>query len=353
MTSQNSESNNRSSSATTTVNKNTKVGQSVLMKEKNRNQINNKNILLLNRSVIDPSYSLKNTSFLQINPTTSSGFLTKTNISKLIHSGDETFFDSDVEIIDECDNAQQYQKAKIDDSKYAKSEEPTKKETPLLQIFDGNVVISQELSIEEVQNLLYQINSKLQSQNNVNSTDFPNITFSKEENSDVEIVLEDGNGSETGRRNQILPDDIGSIKSGKWIGRSFDSNNRKVLLKSVAVNDEAGKVLNQPSTSSETNLLISFKTFEGRKSEGHDFEHDYSTASRIIANENACQKKIEAMVEHVIVENADAELMQIELIEASNGSANVTAVTSSNCVTDKGRDLQLYFWLLFRRLTPR
>jgi len=54
---------------------------------------------------------------------------------------------------------------------------------PKLQIFDGNVVISQELTVEEVHSLLAQINSRLVA----NSDDFPNLTASKDDGSEVEV----------------------------------------------------------------------------------------------------------------------------------------------------------------------
>ncbi|KAK6618300.1 hypothetical protein RUM44_002752 [Polyplax serrata] len=294
------------------------------MRERNRNQLNNKNILLLNRAVVEPVYNVKNSSFIQITPTTSSNFFTKAELSKLIQSGDETYFDTDVEIIDDCDN----DKSKV-------KEGGSKKETPLLQIFDGNVVISQELSIEEVQNLLHQINSKLQNQNDVNSTDFPNITFSKEENSDVEIILEDDNYSDSLRGNSNISAALGAKKSGvNWaVGSNFEqANNRKALVKALSASD-------QPSTSSETNLLISFKSFDVRKPEVNDFDHDYGGNP---GKEKNGQKKkvVESVVEHVVVDNPETELMQIELIE--NGINGITATTAatpvvSSYISDKGR----------------
>lgn len=351
MTSQNSENNNRSSSSSSTPvtnNNNSILGQSILMKEKDRNKINNNNnILLLNQTSITSNFNVNfktqsTPTFVQIKPTTSSSLSSSDQSTK--NSTDDCLFDSDIEIIDDYEDGSKDQKLRKKnadtDSPVRKLRNSNKKETPLLQIFDGNVVISQELSIEEVQNLLTQINSRLQNQNSVNSADFPNITFSKEENSDIEIILDDTNDIELNNKNEdnAQAKILTGTKSGKWIGQTFDSNKSKVLLKSLSVGDKTvAELYDQPSTSSESNLLIAFKSFSDRKSESgtSGFEHDYS--SQKLVNDDVNSKEDEPMVEHVIVENAGTELMQIELIEPANGPA--TGNGSSNCATDKGKSV--------------
>lgn len=324
MTSQNSENNNRSSSSSSSTpnNNNSILGQTVLMKEKDRNKINNNNnILLLNQASITSNYNVNlktqaSSTFVQIKPTTS---------DQSTKNSEDCLFDSDIEIIDDYEEGGKDQKLRKERKVKGSN---NKKETPLLQIFDGNVVISQELSIEEVQNLLTQINSKLQNQNSVNSADFPNITFSKEENSDVEIILDDANDIELNKNEGNLQQSK-VLKSGKWIGQALGSNKSKVLLKSLSVGDKVAELYDQPSTSTESNLLIAFRKAE------RSFEHDYSS-QKLINNDDVNSKEDEPMVEHVIVENSGAELMQIELIEPANGSSG-GSVIPSNCATDKGK----------------
>lgn len=301
------------------------------MKEKDRNKINNNNnILLLNQTSITSNYNVNlktqaSSTFVQIKPTTSSDQSTK--------NSEDCLFDSDIEIIDDYEEGGKDTKLKKERKIKGSN---NKKETPLLQIFDGNVVISQELSIEEVQNLLTQINSKLQNQNSVNSADFPNITFSKEENSDVEIILDDANDIELNKNEGSVRQQSKVLKSGKWIGQALDSNKSKVLLKSLSVGDKVAGLYDQPSTSTESNLLIAFRKAE------RSFEHDYSS-QKLINHDDINSKEDEPMVEHVIVENSGTELMQIELIEPVNGPAG-GSVFPSNCATDKGKKLLFFFF---------
>lgn len=328
MTSQNTDSSKKSSS-TSTANNNNRIAQSVLMKEKDRNQLNNNNIQSLNQTSISSNCkaSFKSRSIpplLRIKPNAPS------DQGRIL--AEETLFDSDIEIVDDYEDSQKARKqnAEGESSPVRKVRgSAAKKETPLLQIFDGNVVISQELSIEEVQNLLSQINSKLQSQNSVNSADFPNITFSKEENSDIEIILDDANGIESDRSGGIVLNKFPKVltKSEKWAEQP--GNKGKVLLKSLSVGNKVAEILDRPSTSSEANLLISFKAFGDGRQEKSNAEHDY-TSQKIEET-----KEDEPMVEHVVVDNPETELMQIELIEPVTASAAGPSI-AANCATDKG-----------------
>ncbi|KAL0268234.1 UNVERIFIED_CONTAM: hypothetical protein PYX00_010262 [Menopon gallinae] len=299
------------------------------MKEKDRNQLNNNNIQSLNQTSISSNCksSFKSRSIpplLRIKPNAAGS-----DQGRIL--AEEALFDSDIEIVDDYE-ARKQKNADGESSPVRKIRgSAAKKETPLLQIFDGNVVISQELSIEEVQNLLSQINSKLQSQNSVNSADFPNITFSKEENSDIEIILDDANGLETDRGDRIVLNKFPKVlaKSEDWTDQP--GNKGKVLLKSLSVGNKVAEILDQPSTSSETNLLISFKAFGDGGREKSNAEHDY-TGGKLEET-----KEDEPMVEQVVVDNPETELMQIELIEPVNASAAGTGTAiAANCSAEKG-----------------
>ncbi|EEB17455.1 hypothetical protein Phum_PHUM466510 [Pediculus humanus corporis] len=294
-----------SSSSSVSANDNVKISQNILVKDQSKNEINNKNILLLNRTIIAPGYALKNSDLLRIAPT-KSGIPSKTRSSKLSESkiSADPCFSSEINCkSDRIHLTEQLRKYE----KNTASKDIIKKETPLLQIFDGNVVISQELSIEEVQNLLFQINSKLQNQTSVNSTDFPNVTFSKEETSDVEIILEDKITSDKG--NQFFQTGITNVfdsSSEPGIEDRFELNNLKANL--VPINGKITNDLDQPSTSAETNLLLSFKKSDNRNLECSEFEHDYSAVNKkTVAGDNGNQK-IKGSLD-------DTEVMQIELLE--------------------------------------
>lgn len=292
----------------------------ILMKENSSRQKSNENIVFLNTSNIDHYSNVKNCYYALIN-TCSTDLIAKSSF--LAHN---------------LNNKEKSIKPEIHDKYYSKSQVFTKSKSPILQIINGNIFISQEVSIEELQNLTVQVNSKISNSRIISSADSLNLGYSKEENSNVNITLEGQEVIENSSKYSVVSNHlIGSFKSKKLIKLQYlNPNNGKLKLKTFTLKHKYNKDTSHPSTSENTNLVFALKAFAVQESKGNQLKKEHITDYRKFSYE--FKKKNDLMVESLVVENADAELMQIEVVESGCGSAlTVSNLTSSRSTATKGK----------------